>query len=98
MRKSQFGHIINNALYLFPSITDCLLLQRMKTKGIIEEPIDLTGMAERRNVTHNYKLLGSVCAWMQMDHTASDCPELCVAERKQTDRPAVCIGQRCYSE
>lgn len=30
-------------------------------KWIIEEPIDLKGMAERRNVTHNYKLSGSVC-------------------------------------
>lgn len=64
----------------------------MKTKGIIEEPIDLKGMAERRNVTHNYKLLGSVCVWMQIHHTASDCLELFVAERggkKKTDLQCV---------
>lgn len=44
-----------------------------RPKGIIEEPIDLKGMAERRNVTHNYKLWGSVwvCVWMQIHHAAS---------------------------
>ncbi|TNN52892.1 hypothetical protein EYF80_036905 [Liparis tanakae] len=49
---------------------DHQLRQSMKTKGIMEEPIDLKGMAERRNVTHNYKLLGSASGPNQRDEGA----------------------------
>lgn len=64
-----YSYLINNvfSVFLLASFTDCLLLQSMKTKGIIGELIDLKGMAERRNVTH--RLLGSVrgCGFIPSD-------------------------------
>lgn len=67
----------------------------MKTTGIIEEPMDLKGMAQRRNASHNYKLSGSECGCRPIALLLIVRSSLWKRERGKQEKsqsPEMCVG------